>query len=1031
MAREDGHIVAERKDFISDAAQEQIVIAAGKIAASDASGEKNVAAEENALAVSEKAEAARTMAGNQKNLKVDPADFLQSGFFEQKIGAARLDLELKSVALENFRIGEKRDAVLVAANFRGMIALDFRGVDRVIEMPVRDEQRPHAATALREPFGNALRSVDEEIPVISFHKKCVRIEQPAAVCVYFHDSWQVSIKGAEGASVFSFFAVGGKESHIASISGSSFAFCGLPARLSNLLNPLNMKLTRILLWPLAALLMTSVSGIAADSDPDYGQIEIAVGKLLEQGHYTRQKLDSDVSDRFLNNYLDALDYNHLFFTQQDVDAFTQKYGAILGDDVLLGNPTPADQIFRAYRQRVKDRVAKIEQLLKTTKFVFTSDQTVDLNRTKTPWPANAAAADALWKKRIEGEVLQETLFQANHAKKNAKFKKTSSANGEPNSKSNDKKTEAKPDAKADSAKSSAKPLADKTAVSDSGKAAKGKTSVPSKTPVQVVAHRYEQVLKNLNEMTRSDEMTVFLNALAQTYDPHSNYFSKDEDEQFNIDMKLSLVGIGAQLQSDNGYVKITDILPGGPAQIDGRLKIGDLITGVAQGDKDFVDITDMRLQKVVDMIRGKKATVVRLQVIPAHAIDPSARKVITLTRNVVKIRAQEAHAQLIERRGANGHTRRIGWITLPGFYANLDGEGPPKSCTADVAKLLTKLESEHIDGLVIDLRLDGGGSLSEAINLAGLFIGSGPVVQTKDANGNVKVSDADLLAKPAYSGPMIVLTNKLSASASEIFAGAMQDYKRAVIVGSNSFGKGTVQTIADIARWVPFLGSDPSQAGSLKLTIQKFYRISGQSTQLRGVIPDIKLPSIFDRPDLFGESALKGPLPYDQVAAAQHKIWNEDYDVTRLRERSAKRVARDVEFRWISEDLKRNEEKAKLNQLSLNEKKREQELAVEKKRETERKAILAGIKQSQEKVFDITLENLNQPQLQLAKYNDKNSASLDALSEESESEELGGSDSTNGKPPLDPIKDETLNIMDDIIHFETPAPKIADKTSHQ
>jgi carboxyl-terminal processing protease len=710
---------------------------------------------------------------------------------------------------------------------------------------------------------------------------------------------------------------------------------------------------------------------STDNGPDEGQICISVGRLLEQGHYSKHKLDETVSRKFLANYLDTLDFNHLFFTQKDVDAFTSKYANSLGDDVLLGNPDPAFDIYSVYKKRVEDRVAKIKKEIATDNFDFTKDDSIEINRQKAPWPKDAADADHLWRLRIKGEFLQEKL--ADHP------------------------------AKADSIDA----------------------------PAKVLTRRYDQLLLNLHEQTNEDVIRDFLTTLALTYDPHSEYLSKSDLENFSINMRLSLVGIGAVLRSDDGYAKIAELVPGGPAERDGRLKVNDRISAVAQGDGEFIDCVGMKLDKVVDMIRGKKGTTVKLQVIAAKGTDPSQRKIINIVRDEIKLKEQAAKADLIEEESPTGGPPiRLGWITLPSFYADMEhsGEAGAKSTTTDVLALLNRLKQENIGGLVMDLRRNGGGSLDEAVKLTGLFIKRGPVVQAKDANGMVHIS-RDHDASIAWDGPLIVLTNRLSASASEIFAAALQDYGRAIIVGDEStFGKGTVQTMLEIGKFIPFLGSDPTDAGALKLTIQKFYRIAGGSTQLKGVLSDIRIPSPYDRPD-FGESDLKDPLPYDEVEKADYDKWDHPLYVKELRARSAARVAADREFRWISEDLTRTKEKIAENKISLNEKERRQELADDKAREDKRVAERAKHPNPNEKDYLITLDNVDKPKLELvnnttgkaAQATDANAGADDDADDDDD--EI----STKDKPVVfDPVRNEALNILTDFVELNR-APRTASK----
>ena len=704
--------------------------------------------------------------------------------------------------------------------------------------------------------------------------------------------------------------------------------------------------------PLALTAVLGVASLRADQ-PDPGQIEISVGRLLEQGHYSRMKLDDKVSQRFLKYYLEALDYNHLYFTQKDVDLFTAKYGNTLNNDVLLGNPDPAFTIFNIYKKKVEDRIAKIKELL-TQKYDFTSNRSVEVNRQKASWPKDDAEADLLWKDRIEGELLQETLNK--HA---------------------------------------------------------------SDTPVKVLTRRYDQVLRYLHEQNKEDIIKGFLTTLAQTYDPHSEYMSKSELDNFQINMRLSLVGIGAVLHSEDGYAKIAELVPGGPAAKDGRLKVGDKVAGVAQGEKDFVDAVDMKLDKVVEMIRGKKDTVVRLQVIPSSATDPSVRKVIEIKRDEIKLKEQEAKAEIIERPGPDGTPIRLGWIILPSFYADMEHSGAAgaKSTTKDVLALINRLKQEHVQGIVMDLRKNGGGSLEEAVNLTGLFIKRGPVVQAKDSNGNIHVSK-DRDPSIAWDGPLIVCCNRLSASASEIFAAAMQDYNRAVIVGdASTFGKGTVQTMLEIGRIMPFLGSGGNEAGALKLTIQKFYRIAGGSTQHKGVESDVRLPSLFDRAEI-GESALKGPLPYDTVPPVDFDKWERPLFKNDLKQRSAARVAADPEFGYITADLEEVKKHLAENKVSLNIQGRRAELDEDKAKRDKRTAAREKTKQPDAKTYVVTLDNVAKPDLQQVKFDKSDKKVADGAAPATTTDDDAAADdeeASNKSERVDPIKTETLNILNDLI----------------
>ena len=720
-----------------------------------------------------------------------------------------------------------------------------------------------------------------------------------------------------------------------------------------------MKPLRFLALSLTSLIVLAAVGLAKDPDP--AQVEISVGRLLEQGHFSRQKLDEKVAKTFLKNYLEGLDYNRLYFTQKDVDGFTTKYGTTLSNDVLLGNTEPAYTIFNTYKKRVEDRIAKNKVLLEKQKFDFTSDRTVQINRQKAAWPKDEADADLLWRDRIEGELLQETLSKH-----------------------------------------------------------------PLNPPVKTLNKRYDTVLRYLREQTKEDIMKGFLTVLALTYDPHSEYMSRSELENFQINMRLGLIGIGAVLRAEDGYTKITELVPGGPAAKDGGLKVGDRVSAVAQGDKDFVDAVDMKLDKVVEMIRGKKDTIVRLQIIPASAADPSVRKVVAIKRDEIKLKEQEAKAEIIERPGPDGTPIRLGWIVLPSFYADMEHSDTAgaKSTTKDVLALINRLKQENVQGIVMDLRRNGGGSLEESVNLTGLFIKKGPVVQSKDQNGNQHVSK-DRDPTISWDGPLIVCCNRLSASASEIFAAAIQDYGRGVVVGDTStFGKGTVQTMLEIGRIMPFLGSGNNEAGALKLTIQKFYRIAGGSTQLKGVESDIRLPSIFDQAEI-GEVALKGPLPYDTVPAADYEKWDRPLFKTELATRSAARVTTDTEFGYIMEDLTAAKKRLAENKVSLNEKARRAEIEMDKTRKEARTAARAKIKPPEAKVYAVTLENVSKPELKLVTAEKPEQKTPDANKETPEDEDADlegeGDVKTVG---ADTIKNETLSILNDLIGLSR-APKAA------
>jgi len=727
----------------------------------------------------------------------------------------------------------------------------------------------------------------------------------------------------------------------------------------NLYSGRGMKIFKYLVVSLTLVSVTTIShGQLKSNTVDSRQVAITVAKLLEQAHFTRQKLDSSMSRKVLDTYLESLDYTKLFFTQEDIDNIHQKYDGTLDQDLIVGNVQPARDIYGTFKERVESRAAKIRKLVNEN-FAFKSTRTVALDRRKEPWPANEQDADNLWRDRIEGELLQEKL--------------------------------------------------NKFAIDPGPKA---------------VSKRYDQLVKNLEERDDNDVLQLFLNAVAQTYDPHSEYLGKGDLESFEINMRLSLTGIGAELRVEDGYAKIERLIPGGPAQMSGKVNVGDRIAAVSQGKDNFVDVVDMKLEKVVELIRGKKGSTVRLQIIPSDTSDPSKRKVVELVRDNVKLTEQEAKAELIDRTLPDGTTQKLGWITLPSFYQDMERSRTGKSTSRDVAALIKRLEQEGIQGLVIDLRRNGGGSLDEAIKMTGLFITQGPVVQVKESGGDIEVlKDRD--PSVAYSGPLIILVNKLSASASEIFAAALQDYGRAVIVGdSSTFGKGTVQTLLELGRFIPLLGGSSNDAGALKLTVQKFYRVAGGSTQLHGVSSDVVLPSLSDNVEI-GESALEHPLAYDEVEPAAIDVANNHKQlfIDDLKKRSSNRIAQDQSFQDILADAKELKDRLKSNRLSLNEKIRRDQLDKDNSQKQKEQADEKKVQgQVHDKRFELTLADVDKPQLKMI---EKAPAQKDQKAQDNNSNTSDPNatiEDENGTTlDADAIRRETLNIATDLVDLvKTP-----------
>ncbi len=630
-----------------------------------------------------------------------------------------------------------------------------------------------------------------------------------------------------------------------------------------------------------------------------GNIAKLTARIMEDYQYSRHPLDDEMAGKFLNRYIEALDDQHLNFLQSDLDEFAG-YRSSLDKLTKAGNTTPAQVIFSRFTHRLEQHVAYVTELLKTEQFDFTGHDRYQAEREKAAWPKDLNEARELWREQLRYQYLQEQL-------------------------SNKKPEEI----------------------------------------VDTLQKRYNSVLRSAKDLGPEGVLQIYLTALTNAYDPHSDYLGRASFEELNIAMKLSLVGIGAELSTEDGYPTIRRILPG-PAARTHQLQAGDRVVAVAQEGKEPVDVVGMPLTKVVELIRGPQGTRVRLTVSPKNAADPSVRKSVTLTREEIKLEDQEAKAKLVEVPNAQGGIARVGVINLPSFYEDMDAKGRAdhKSTTADVAKLLKKLEQEQVSGVILDLRENGGGSLEEAIGLTGLFIKRGPVVQARDAKGKVTVY-ADKNSSVLYDGPLVVLTSRMSASASEIVAGALQDYGRALIVGDTStFGKGTVQSVIELDPVMRQLNlSHAYNAGALTVTIQKFYRPGGGSTQLKGVIPDVVLPSLSNVAEL-GESSLYNPLPWDQIRPLKFEKQNRvEPFVAELRRRSAQRMATEKEFAYLRQDIERVKKTLNEKSISLNEAERRQEKQELAASMDARKQDLQARNEDHHKTFEITLSNAGRPGL--------------------------------------------------------------------
>ncbi len=594
-----------------------------------------------------------------------------------------------------------------------------------------------------------------------------------------------------------------------------------------------------------------------------------IGRILEEAHYSHAPIDRRMSDTVFQRYLEFLDPQKSYLLASDVNEFSA-YRYQFDDMIRTGSIDPAYLMFARFQQRNRERMQYALSLLKSEPD-WSVDESYEFERTHAPWPADQAQLDDLWRRRVKNDALSLLLTGKQW-----------------------------PDA------------------------------------ADILRKRYERVLKRIEQVTSEDVFENLMNAYARAFDPHSSYFSPRSSEEYRIQMSLNYDGIGASLQVVDDYVTIMNIIDGGPAAVAGTLKTNDRITGVGQGhDGTLTDVIGWRLDDVVQLIRGKAGTSVRLQVLPGGAAPGSPEKLLEFVRNKITLEAQAAHKD-VKTVARNGRTYRIGVITVPGFYQDIAaqnaGDENYRSTTRDVARLLRELKSENIDGLVLDLRGDGGGYLPEATALTGLFINHGPVVQLRDTSGRLEVLD-DPESAPAYDGPLAVLVDRMSASASEIFAGAIQDYHRGLIIGQTTFGKGTVQNLVPLDRW-----SKEPVNGQLTVTIGKFYRVTGESTQHRGVEPDIALASVLDTKEV-GESALESSLPWDRIAGVPFKtstVAATEPPVALLASAEDVRAQHDPDYRWLVSDIAAIDNLREQHSVSLNLKVRREERAHEDKERLER-----------------------------------------------------------------------------------------------
>ncbi|YCM42122.1 carboxy terminal-processing peptidase [Verrucomicrobiaceae bacterium 227] len=724
------------------------------------------------------------------------------------------------------------------------------------------------------------------------------------------------------------------------------------------------NLFRSLLPALTLWLIPSCSSFAAD----FNLVGSEMSRILMNGHYARLGFDDRLSERILKDYIADLDPNRLYFEQSDIDGFEKKYATALDELLLQKNSIPAaTEIYKTFQKRASERIATVKSLLKTGKFTFDSDRTIQRDRKDAAWPKNSEEATELWRLQLEDALLAEALRREGIALR-------AKEQGKPN------------------------PLANEASA------------------VEKIGQRYERFIKTIEASDEEDIANYFLSAVAAAHDPHSDYFSARELQQFRVGIENRLVGIGALLRAeDDGATKIEGIVNNGPADRQGELKLKDRVVAVdSTNSGEFVDIMFMPLDKVVEMIRGENGVEVGLKVEPADGA-PGETRIIVIKREEVTMKDELTTAEIISY-GEGANATKLGVIKMPSFY--FDPEDRSVRVSLDLELILDRLKKEGIDGLAIDLRGNGGGSLEEVRRITGFFVGDkAPVVQIKMTNGHIEALNSPF-RKPRYEGPMVILTDKGSASASEILAGALQDYNRAVIIGeSSTYGKGTVQQPLEIGRFMPIL-ADHDRAGAVKLTIQKFYRVAGSSTQLKGVVPDIILPSVRDALEV-GEKYAKHALAHDDIRRAPEfePLPRQNLFVPMLAEKSAGRIGQSQDFKYVLEDTKRLEEQLKANSISLNIEKRRKEIAeADARRKTrnaeriKRFAEIAERDHKEFKMFRLTLDDVAAealPEVDLEADNERHMRRA--------KDEIADLDDTPEWPSgLDATKREGLSVLRDL-----------------
>jgi carboxyl-terminal processing protease len=732
---------------------------------------------------------------------------------------------------------------------------------------------------------------------------------------------------------------------VAYLNNDRHRACPFPAAPSAGNNSQGVRMNRKFLW-LALLVAATVQA----ATPESAALKVPVllptlqqplaahltAKLLAENHYKAVALDDVLSEKVFDRYLKSLDSERIIFVQADIDQWAPARTKL--DDAILNDDLDIPfAIFNLYTKRAVERYTYARSLLKTS-FDFQQKESYQYLREKEPWPKSEEEIRELWRKRVKNDWLQLKI-----------------------------------------------------------------TGKDSKAIQSTLDKRYLNFLKRIAKIKSEDAFQIFMNAFTMSVEPHTSYMGPRATEDFDISMRLSLVGIGAVLEDKDDYATIRELVPGSPAALSGKLKPGDRITGVSQGSKGAItDVVGWRLDDTVGLIRGAADTLVILDILPAGAGPDADHKLVSLVRKKISLEEQAAKKSILTLNEA-GSPRRVGVISVPTFYedfeARQNGDRDYKSATRDVARLLGELKAEKVDGVLIDLRNNGGGSLTEAIELTGLFVGPGPVVQQRDARGRISVS-RDSASSVAWDGPLGVLINRGSASASEIFAAAIQDYRRGLVIGEPSFGKGTVQTLVNLDQ---LARTQKAQLGELRLTIAQFFRINGGTTQLRGVTPDISLPALSD-PEHFGESSYDNALPWMLIRSAEYQPVGDLHElVPILQQRHERRVVKDTDYQNLLEDVAEFNQRRAKNQISLNEIERRKERDAQQAKIKQREKETSGKKEPAAKAADAT------------------AAAANALANDDDEEDFAAPK----KDAKDPLLHEAAHIVEDEAELLKARPDIA------